>query len=104
MTRCRGKQSPPQHPPINETSDVRGILELDRFSSVDLDRWKRVSADLDEYNDVLYFGVEPQRQRLKDDIHTALETVPALPVNICDWTRLVTFRFTLNPLSLRVDS
>ncbi|GLQ89145.1 RES family NAD+ phosphorylase [Dyella flagellata] len=99
MTRRRGKQPPPQHPPINETSGVRGILELDRFSSVDLDRWKRLSADLDEYNDVLYFGIEPQRQRFKDDIRAALESVPALPVDICGWTRLVTYRFSLNPLS-----
>lgn len=82
-----------------EVAGVRGILELDRFSAIDLEKWNRLSADLDEYNDVLYFGVEPQRRRYKGAIRNALESVPALAVDVRGWTRLVTYRFALNPLS-----
>ena len=84
---------------MGEAMDVGSILELDRFSAVDLKKWNRLSADLDEYNNVLYFGVEPQRRRHNDAIREALESVPALPFDVCGWTRLVTYRFALNPLS-----
>ena len=99
MKRPRGKQQPPAHPPRHESTAARSILELDRFSSADVERWNRVSHDLDEYNDLLYFGVEPQRQRYKAAIRAALESVDPVALDLQGWVRLVTFQFSLSPLS-----
>jgi len=99
VKRPRGKQQPPAHPPRHESTAARSILELDRFSSADVERWSRVSHDLDEYNDLLYFGVEPQRQRYKAAIRAALESVDPVAVDLQGWVRLVTFQFSLSPLS-----
>jgi hypothetical protein len=83
VTRHGRKQSPPIRPPVRPSS-TPGILELDRFSGADLDRWRRLSADLDEYTDILYFGVEPQRQRHKEELRRALAEVPPSPLVIRD--------------------
>lgn len=98
MTRHGRKQSPPIRPPVRPSS-TPGILELDRFSGADLDRWRRLSADLDEYTDILYFGVEPQRQRHKEELRRALAEVPPSPLVIRDWVCLVAWRYALDPLS-----
>jgi len=58
------KQEPPRSRSRGSLADSRlGLLELDRFTNTDITRWKKLSDDLDELNDLLYFGIEPQRQR-----------------------------------------
>lgn len=98
MTR-RGRKQPPPIRPQARPSSTPGILELDRFSSADLERWRRLSADLDEYTDVLYFGLEPQRQRHQEELRQALANVPPYPLPIDSWVRLVAWQYSLNPLS-----
>ncbi|MHB1896418.1 MAG: RES family NAD+ phosphorylase [Metallibacterium sp.] len=76
-----------------------GLLELDRFSEADLDRWNSLSKDLDELNDILYAGVEPQRRRHHAELMEALRSVPSKPMDFAGWVRLVPWRYTNAPLS-----
>ena len=76
-----------------------GLLELDRFSEADLDRWNSLSKDLDEINDILYSGVEPQRRRHHAKLVEALRSVPSTPMDFDGWVRLVPWRYTNAPLS-----
>lgn len=76
-----------------------GLLELDRFSQADLDRWNSLSQDLDELHAILYSGVEPQRQRHHAELIAALRSVPCAPMNFAGWVRMVTLRYADAPLS-----
>lgn len=76
-----------------------GLLELDRFSEADLERWNSLSKDLDELNDILYSGVEPQRRRHHAELMDALRSVSSTPMDFSGWVRLVPWRYTNAPLS-----
>jgi len=54
---------------------------------------------LDEINDLLYFGIEPQRQRHREEMLDALLSVPSLSVQFCRWSRLISYEYSLAPLS-----
>lgn len=77
----------------------RGILELDRFSEASLERWNIVSRDLDELEAVLYFGLEPERRRLRPELIAALQREPVSVFEIPRWVRFVTYQYSLEPLS-----
>jgi hypothetical protein len=76
-----------------------GLLELDRFSEADLKRWNSLSKDLDELNDILYSGIEPQRRRHHAKLLEALRSVPTTPMDFDGWVRLIPWRYTNAPLS-----
>lgn len=96
----RKQQQPPTTKPRSQFGgNAPGLLELDRFSTVSLERWRRLSADLDEINDLLYFGIEPQRQRHRDEMLAALQSVPPLSIQFSRWSRLVSYQYSLTPLS-----
>lgn len=76
-----------------------GLLELDRFSEADLERWNSLSKDLDELSDILYSGIEPQRRRHHVELMQALRSVPSAPMDFTGWVRLVPWRYTNAPLS-----
>lgn len=76
-----------------------GLLELDRFSKADLDRWNSLSKDLDELQAILYAGVEPQRQRHHAELIGALRSVPCAPMDFAGWVRMVTLRYADAPLA-----
>lgn len=75
------------------------LLELDRFSKADLDRWNSLSKDLDELQAILYAGVEPQRQRHHAELIGALRSVPCAPMDFAGWVRMVTLRYADAPLA-----
>jgi hypothetical protein len=93
------KQQPPIRPPTPADQSRPSLLELDRFSAENLNQWRRVSADLDELNDLLYFGIEPQRQRFYGEMMAALQSVAPASLSFTRWARVVTYRYSLNPLS-----
>lgn len=102
MSRHRRPQAPPRFVParLRSTSiGVPNLLELDRFSEADLERWNKLSKDLDELSAVLYSGLEPQRQRYHEDLIEALRSVPSNPLDFTGWVRLVTLRYTDTPLA-----
>lgn len=102
MSRHRRPQAPPRFVPARLRSapiGVPNLLELDRFSEADLERWNRRSKDLDELSAILYSGVEPQRQRYHDDLIAALQSVPCAPMDFTGWVRMVTLRYADAPLA-----
>lgn len=77
----------------------KGILELDRFSNADIERWQNLSNDLDEFNASLYFGTEPARRRLRPKLRDALKQAGGKPLDLQKWARTVTYQYSLQPLS-----
>lgn len=94
---AKRKPIPPTKAPANQ--GPRGIYELDRFSEASIGKWAEVSRDLDELHDVLHFNVEPERRRLRPDLIAALQRVTPLELPLKGWTRMVTYQFSLAPLS-----
>ena len=95
---------PKGKPPIPTRSSAasqkpRSILELDRFSEATLQQWNSASRDLDELEDVLYFGLEPERRRLRHELIAALQEMPLAVVSLSRWARVVTYQYSLEPLS-----
>lgn len=78
-----------------------GILELDRFSSLDLLRWQRLSKDLDRLHSLLYFGFVEQRNVLRKELLAALQAPAFAPFEFQDWVRIIPYRYCLSPLSAR---
>jgi RES domain len=100
LRRRRGKPAPPApRGSAAGTPPTKGILELDRFSEVSLERWSELSADLDELQDTLYFNLEPERRRRRPELLKALQETPAEPMQLENWVRIVDYRWTLYPLS-----
>lgn len=95
----RRKPVPPAAPPSGGSIPPRGILELERFSQESLKRWNVLSQDLDELQAALYFGVQPEQRRLRQQLIDALALAPAHPHTLSRWTRIVTYRYSTEPLS-----
>jgi hypothetical protein len=94
------KRKPPIPTATRATSQgARGILELDRFSQASLQRWESASRDLDELEAILYFAVEPERRRLRAELIAALQSAHLRPMELTRWARIVTYQFSLEPLS-----
>jgi hypothetical protein len=81
------------------TPPPRGILELDRFSTDDLERWGSVSKDLDELNDVMHFNLEPERRRHRGELLAALRAIEPVSQDLQGWVRMVSYKYSLSPLS-----
>lgn len=95
-----GKPAPPEpRGTAAGTPPIKGILELDRFSEVSLERWSELSADLDELQDILYFNLEPERRRRRPELLKALQETTAEPLLLENWVRIVDYQWTLYPLS-----
>ncbi len=83
----------------NTSNDERGVRELEQFTQASLNQWKAASLDIDELQDVLFFGVEPERRRLRPQLVEALQTVTPTSLKLERWVRVVTYQHSLNPLS-----
>ena len=99
MTRRGRKQPPPADKPSCLAPSPTSILLLDRFTKLDLDRWQQLSQWLEEYNSLLYYALEPYRERYKNELKQSLADVPAVTVNVDHWARCVSLRYSLEPLS-----
>ena len=86
------RQSPAQGP-------RPGLLELDRFSEASIEKWNLASRDLDELNDILYFGLEPEWRRLRSELIEALHGNPLTTVDLPKWVRFITYQYSQEPLS-----
>jgi hypothetical protein len=93
----RRKPIPPAKVPAQQAPG--GIYELDRFSEASLSKWAELSGDLDELQAVLHFNVEPERRRLRPELITALQRVAPVELPLEGWVRIVTYQFSLAPLS-----
>ncbi|MDP1742125.1 MAG: RES family NAD+ phosphorylase [Polaromonas sp.] len=91
-------KTPPYRGPVKSANPI-GILELDRFSEKSLQQWQAASRDLDEIQDSLYFGPEPERRRYRSELIAALQAEPPLAIELEKWIRIVTYRYSAAPLS-----
>lgn len=89
--------APPARSALSKTPS--GLLELDRFSEKSLQQWQTASRDLDEFQDSLHFGPEPERRRYRVELIASLKSVGGVELNLHNWSRLVTYQFSMNPLS-----
>lgn len=96
MPRKRGGPAVPVKP---KGAAAPNLLLLDRFSEADLRAWGKHSGDLDELNRLLYFGLEPERIRRRDEILAALLEKPAPAIDFDCWVRFVEYQWALHPLS-----
>ncbi len=96
---ARRTHIPPPRQQIGSAGESRGILELDRFTEANLQQWQIRSEDLDELERILFYGLEPERRRLRPELIAALQTRIAEPLVIDQWVRLATYSYSLNPLS-----
>jgi hypothetical protein len=92
------KTTPPRY--INEASQ-RGILELERFTEANITQWNLASENLNELEDVLYFSPEPERRRLRSELIASIQENKPIEFAIQNWTRVLSFEYSLEPLSCR---
>ena len=84
---------------IKTEAPALGILELERFTTQDLQKWEQASENLNELWDVLYFGVEPQRRKFRHQLIEAIKGVGHTAIQLDRWVRIVTFQYSLEPLT-----
>ena len=91
----KGKRPPlvPRLP--SRPNQPQGILELKRFSEATLTRWNSVSEDLDELQDSLYFGVQPEQRRVRQDLINAMAKTVPVRMTLDRWVRIVTFQYSV---------
>lgn len=95
----RNRPLPPRRPSPAQGGRLE-LLELGRFTEASVAKWNSVSRYLDELNDVLYFGIEPDWRRLRSELIAALQGIPLTTVALLpEWVRFVTYQFSTNPLS-----
>lgn len=92
------KTAPPQPKP-SVPPPPAGILELDRFSEASLTKWNELSHDIDQLANELFYSVRPEQKRLREDILGAIRSVPGKAFQIDKWSRIVTYKYSLQPLS-----
>ncbi len=91
-------QQPPQRTP-NAGFNQPTVHVLDQFTEANLERWRALSADLDELHRVLYFQVQPQRLRRKQELVDALNSRNQKAFEFGGWVRVVDYRYANSPLS-----
>lgn len=90
---------PPKQSPSTGPQPPRGLYELDAFTETNLKQWTRASDDLEELQQQLHYGTEPQRNRLRGELLEAIR-LSASPVHhFEDWYRVVSYQFSNTPLS-----
>jgi RES domain-containing protein len=94
----RRRAQPPQ-PKETKPKKPAGLLELDRFSEVAIGRWLDISRDLDQLEDDLFFGIQPEQRRWRNEILESLERSPRLELVLTGWVRIVPFQYSNTPLS-----
>jgi RES domain len=93
------KKHTPPPPKLATPQPSAGILELERFNEASLTKWLNISRDLDQLADELFFSVRPDQNRLRDSLLEALRSVPSCAFTFQNWSRIVSYRYSLQPLS-----
>lgn len=90
---------PPKRPPSTGPQPPKGLYELDAFTEANLRQWTRASDDLEELQQQLHYGTEPQRNRLRPELLEAIKLSAGSLFLFENWYRLVTYQFSNTPLS-----
>lgn len=104
MTKRRKPPLPkPPRPGTRDTGtaepDLPSLIELERFTTASLHQWRSAATRLEALNRTLYNELESLRQRHAPQLIAALRSVATGPLPIQDWSRVVDYRYALEPLS-----
>jgi len=77
------------------------LTVLDEFSEQSLSAWLRTADNLRSLHSALHFGLEEQRQQVGSALEAALQEAATGSFTIEGWSRIVDYRFSLSPLSVR---
>ena len=80
--------------------DLPSLLELERFSETSLHQWLAAKKSLDGLHRSLYFELEPRRQLDEPQLLDALRSQALPAYSFEDWSRIVDYRYALEPLSV----
>ena len=97
----RHRPAPPAPKRVRDPAAPPTLYELDAFSLVDLERWRKSSGLLDELYRELHFGLESQRAARRNELLEALRGKAARPLELTGWFRQVEYQYCLEPLSAR---
>jgi RES domain-containing protein len=81
-------------------TEAPSLLELERFSHGSLQKWLRAADNLGRLQAALYFGLESSRQEHGQALIDALRASACIEFEFRDWSRIVDYRYTLEPLSI----
>ncbi len=95
----RSKKAIPSRGGQEAQGSTLKITVLEQFTGRDLEKWRTLSEDLDELQQVLYFHLQPERQRRDEALLASLSGYDPTIVDLDGWCRLVDYQFTLSPLS-----
>lgn len=73
---------------------------LDSFRIGDLPKWRKAQDELAEYHWTFYAALASQRKKILDELKAALST-SSTAFSFKDWCRIVSYRYSLMPLSAR---
>ena len=74
---------------------------LDSFSTQDLATWNRRSSLLTEFRVKQFYYLEGLRAVKKKDILNSLKDAESTSITLSDWTRIVDYKYSLQPLNAR---
>jgi len=80
--------------------DLPSLFELERFNTASLNQWLTAAKRLEALNRALYFGLEPLRQKDSARLVDAVRSSTRNNFSVDDWSRVVDYRYSLEPLSL----
>ena len=80
--------------------DLPSLVELEQFTQASLRQWLAAKANLDAIQRALYYELEPLRQRNEAPLLDALRSQALPSFSFEGWSRIVDYRYCLQPLSL----
>lgn len=90
----------PPRAPAPAGPDGPSLIELERFSRASLHEWLRAADQLGRLQAALYFGLESSRQEQGQALIDALRAGARVGFEFEDWSRIVDYRYTLEPVSV----
>ena len=99
MARLR-RVLPPRRQPRTLSNEPPSLLELERFSQANLAQWQSASLALDALHRILFFELEPQRQRDEQALLDAVRASATTNFAFDGWCRIVDYRYSLMPLAV----
>lgn len=97
----RQRPKPPNRPRQTPGGDADppSLIELERFTQLSLHKWREASQGIDALQRVLFFDLESLRQRDGQKLLDAIRTGSRTGFQFQDWSRIVDYRYSLDPLS-----